>query len=195
MESSRELGGCYSTKHAVVLLGVDAIFLGEALDTVRSILLPCWAHYLSNAFSLCPLTKRTLPKYTKRQSSSAPKLLARQQHETVASVSLPAVVPQARALNHFHEDLATIHMDSYRAIRVQDAGAATVHGGALKIYSIFLYILFFPDAPSGWWTLRDRRDGRECMRVATVLNGHAISRAPKFLYLTVFPFVNSFGPL
>ena len=47
-----KLGGSYSTKHAGVLLGVDAIFLSEALDTVGSILLPCWAHYFSNVFSL-----------------------------------------------------------------------------------------------------------------------------------------------
>lgn len=61
MDSSRQLGGYCSTKHAGVLLGVDAIFLSEALDTVRSILLPCWAHYLSNVFSLS-LNKPKLSK-------------------------------------------------------------------------------------------------------------------------------------
>ena len=45
-------GGSYSSKHAGLLLGLDAIFLSEALDTVRSIILPCWAHYFSNPFSL-----------------------------------------------------------------------------------------------------------------------------------------------
>ena len=44
--------GIYSTKHAGLLLGVDAIYLSEALDTVRLILVPCWAHYFSNVFSL-----------------------------------------------------------------------------------------------------------------------------------------------
>lgn len=70
MESSRKFGGSYSTKHAGALLGVDAIFLSEALDTVRPILLPCWAHYFSNVFF--PLDKTNLSKITRRQSSSAP---------------------------------------------------------------------------------------------------------------------------
>lgn len=61
-------GGSYSSKHADLLLGLDAIFLSEALDTVRSIILPCWAHYFSNPFSLSlslsltPSTKRTFSK-------------------------------------------------------------------------------------------------------------------------------------
>lgn len=62
MESSRKLGGSYSAKHAGVLLGIDAIYLSEALDTIRSILLPCWAQYFSNAFSLHLSIKRTFPK-------------------------------------------------------------------------------------------------------------------------------------
>lgn len=79
MESSRKLGGSYSTKHAGVLLRVDAIFLSEALDTVRSILLPCWAHYSSNIFPLS-LDKTNTTKSTRRQSSSAPSPnLSRQQ--------------------------------------------------------------------------------------------------------------------
>lgn len=71
MESSRKLGGSYSTKHASVLLGVDTIFLSEALDTVRPILLPRWAHYFSNTFSRS-LDRTNLFKNTRRQSSSAP---------------------------------------------------------------------------------------------------------------------------
>ncbi len=65
-----KLGGSCSTKHAGVLLGVDAIFLSEALDTVRSILLPCWAHYFSNV-SLSR-DKTNLSKIARRQTPSAP---------------------------------------------------------------------------------------------------------------------------
>ena len=62
MESSRKLGGSCTTKHAGVLLGVDAIFLSEALDTVRSIFLPCWAHSCSNVFFLSLSPKRSFPQ-------------------------------------------------------------------------------------------------------------------------------------
>ena len=47
-----KIWGIYSTKHAGLLLGVDAIYLSKALDTVRLILVPCWAHYFLNVFSL-----------------------------------------------------------------------------------------------------------------------------------------------
>ena len=61
----------------VYCLGLDAIFLSEALDTVRSIILPCWAHYFSNLFSLSlalshTLDKTKLFKTTGRQNSSVP---------------------------------------------------------------------------------------------------------------------------
>ena len=48
MEWSCKLRESHSTKHAGILLGVDALFLSEALDTVRLILLPCWATHSAN---------------------------------------------------------------------------------------------------------------------------------------------------
>ena len=60
MKSSVENRGIYSTKHAGVLLGVDAIYLSEVLDTVRSILVPCWAHYFQ-MYSFSPSTQGIFP--------------------------------------------------------------------------------------------------------------------------------------
>ena len=117
MESPRWLGGYCSTKYAGVLPRVDAIFLGEALDTVHSILLPCWALNFPLVFSVS-LDKTNLSKNTRYQNSPAPysssvaKVLARQRQGTDALLFLAVVVPQARALNHFHEDLPRISLDS-----------------------------------------------------------------------------------
>lgn len=63
MKSSRKVGGFYSTKHAGVLLGVDAIYLGEALDTVDRF----FCHVGHTTFqmyslSLSPSTKLIFPK-------------------------------------------------------------------------------------------------------------------------------------
>ena len=54
----------------VGLLGVDAIYLGEALDTVRTILLPCWALLFKCIFST--LDQTNLSKDTRRQNTSEP---------------------------------------------------------------------------------------------------------------------------
>ena len=70
--SSRKLGGFCSTKHAGAVLGVDAIYLREGLDTVRWIILPCWARYFFNVFSS---TKRTFPQTLVVKVLQNPKLI------------------------------------------------------------------------------------------------------------------------
>lgn len=62
MESSRELGGSCTTKHAGLLPGVDAIFLSETLDTVRFF---CHVgHTLLFKCILSLATKRSFPQKT-----------------------------------------------------------------------------------------------------------------------------------
>lgn len=70
------------------------------------------------------LDKTNLSKNTRRQSSSAPspnisrhqKLSHDNSTEQMPRFAFPVVVPQARAVNHDHEDLARVPSDTQRAI-------------------------------------------------------------------------------
>ena len=67
------------------------------------------------------------------------------------------------------------------------AGVAVVHGAVSKTYSNFLHVLIFPEAPTGWRTLRD---GWDCiggaLRYLRVKNFQSVPTS-----CTVLSFVNA----